>query len=510
MELVRVVVAAMVAAVLVAWARGMPEGSAQSDPWAVPVAEFDFPDPDLVIDGAGTWFAFATGGGWFSSDPSTNIRLATSEDRGATWTLAGDALPEVGSWAQNYLTWAPAVIDIDGSWLMFYSAPDRVTGRQCIGRATSENLSGPFVDAHPAPIVCQPELGGSIDPEVFHDAEGALRLMWKNDGNAVAAASFIWTQPLTDDGMGLTGNPTRLLGVSLGWEEPIIEHPAVVVDDALWVLYAAGPGYWDPRYSTGVARCELPVGPCSRAPTPLITADGSNGLIGPGGAHAASEPNGSRWILHHGWSPDRTERWLYRRPLAIEADIVTTGDASAAVGPPAAPRFTDVPPTGYFAVAVEWADRLGVTNGTTPTTFSPERLITRSEVAVFVHRSAGSPPPRRSAPFLDVPVDSFFGDAVAWMSEAGITTGTTPTTFSPERLVTRGEVATFLHRLAGSPPRVGSSLFLDVPADSFFGDAVAWMSEVGITTGTTPTTFSPERPTSRAEVVTFLHRSFFR
>ena len=448
LEHMRLVVAAVVALLLVPWVQAMPEASAQSDPWAEPVARFDFPDPDLVIDGSGTWFAFATGGGWFTSGPSINIPLATSDDRGATWTLVGEALPEVGTWASHFLTWAPALINVDGSWVMYYAAPDAATGLHCIGRATSATLFGPFVDAHPAPIVCQPELGGSIDPEPFRDAGGALRLMWKNDGNAIAAASFIWTQPLTADGMGLAGSPTRLLGVTLSWEEPIIEHPsAIVADDALWVLYSAGRGYWDSRYSTGVARCELPVGPCSRAPTPLIEAESSNDLIGPGGAHAASEPTGSRWMLHHGWNPTRTERWLYRRPLAIDADVVASGALSVTVRPPTEPRFADVSPTEFYAAAVEWADRLGVTTGTTPTTFSPERLVTRGEVAAFLHRSAGSPPPLGSSPFLDVPADSFFARAVAWMSEVGITTGTTPTTFSPERLLTRAEAVTFLHRL---------------------------------------------------------------
>jgi len=91
------------------------------------------------------------------------------------------------------------------------------------------------------------------------------------------------------------------------------------------------------------------------------------------------------------------------------------------------------------------------------------------------------------------------------MSNAGITTGTSPTTFSPNRPVTRGEVATFLWRSTGSPAQ-GSSPFADVPAAAFYYDAISWMSALEITNGTGPTTFSPNRPVTRAQAVTFLWR----
>ena len=92
----------------------------------------------------------------------------------------------------------------------------------------------------------------------------------------------------------------------------------------------------------------------------------------------------------------------------------------------------------------------GVTTGTTPTTYSPDRTVTRGELAVLLHRLAGSPTGFPAHPFFDVTA-VWQQDAVSWMSHNAITTGTTPTTYSPEHVATRGEIATFFHRYKGSP-----------------------------------------------------------
>ncbi|MFT5203602.1 MAG: hypothetical protein ACI9C1_003002 [Candidatus Aldehydirespiratoraceae bacterium] len=68
------------------------------------------------------------------------------------------------------------------------------------------------------------------------------------------------------------------------------------------------------------------------------------------------------------------------------------------------------------------------------------------------------------------------------------------------------EMATFLHREAGEPSPAAPSAFHDVPADDWFTEPVAWMSEVGATTGTTRTIFEPSAPVTRAEVLNLLWR----
>lgn len=170
----------------------------------------------------------------------------------------------------------------------------------------------------------------------------------------------------------------------------------------------------------------------------------------------------------------------------------------------AAAGFGDVGDDTFYTRAVQWMVDEGITSGTAPGCFSPDAPASRAEVAVFVHRMLGQPA-GGTEPFRDVAAGAFYADAVAWMFANGITNGTTSTTFSPDRLVTRGEVATFVHRVAGEPDG-GSEDFTDVGAGDFFAAAVAWMAASGITNGTSATTFSPDRAVTRAEVATFLYR----
>lgn len=151
----------------------------------------------------------------------------------------------------------------------------------------------------------------------------------------------------------------------------------------------------------------------------------------------------------------------------------------------------------------------GITTGTAPGCFSPDRAVTRAEIAAFLHRFAGEPR-AGSEPFSDVGAGDWFRAPVAWMASAGITTGTSPTTFSPDRAVTRGEFAAFLYRFAGSPELAigygSAATFADTPEDAFFTVPVLWMVSVGVTNGTSPTTFEPHRAVTRSEAATFLHR----
>ena len=111
-------------------------------------------------------------------------------------------------------------------------------------------------------------------------------------------------------------------------------------------------------------------------------------------------------------------------------------------------------------------------------------------------------------PFTDVPAGSYYEDAVIWAVDKGITTGTSATTFNPNGICTRAQAVTFLWRAAGSPAAKSSAMpFADVKAGSYYYDAVLWAVENGITKGTSDTTFSPNMTCSRAQIVAFLWRS---
>ena len=173
--------------------------------------------------------------------------------------------------------------------------------------------------------------------------------------------------------------------------------------------------------------------------------------------------------------------------------------------------FVDVFATDYYYDAVLWAVQEGITNGTSPTTFSPGEACTRSQMATFLWRAAGAPDPVGvSNPFADVDADAYYAKAVQWAYEQGITGGTSATTFSPDEACTRGQMATFLCRMADGKPVNDTVIFADIKADKYYAKAVQWAYEQKITAGTSATTFSPDDPCTRAQMVTFLYRFFVK
>ena len=175
--------------------------------------------------------------------------------------------------------------------------------------------------------------------------------------------------------------------------------------------------------------------------------------------------------------------------------------------------FEDVAEDTYYYEPIRWAVNHDpqITNGTSPTTFSPNATCTRAQVVTFLWRAMGQPEPtKKDNPFTDVKEGQYYYKAVLWALEKGITTGTSATTFSPDSGCTRGQVVTFLHRAQGTPTP-GSSVnpFTDVPAGQYYYDAVLWAVNHSpqITNGTSATTFSPNATCTRGQIVTFLYRS---
>ncbi len=169
--------------------------------------------------------------------------------------------------------------------------------------------------------------------------------------------------------------------------------------------------------------------------------------------------------------------------------------------------FPDVPADSYYYDAVLWALEKGITGGTTATTFNPNGICTRAQAGTFLWRAMGSPEPTAaSCPFNDVKASAYYYKAVLWATEKEITKGTTDSTFSPDRTVTRGQTMTFLWRTARNPAADTTNPFADVKADAYYADAVLWAVKEGITSGTSTTTFSPADGCTRAQIVTFLYR----
>ena len=174
-------------------------------------------------------------------------------------------------------------------------------------------------------------------------------------------------------------------------------------------------------------------------------------------------------------------------------------------------HFTDMPPvTWYSHIPIDWAVVNHITEGTTPTTFSPKENVTRAQVVTFLWAVAGKPEPSSEEnPFTDVKPGRYYYKAVLWAVENGITSGVTPTTFEPKEVCSRAQVATFLWIAKGKPePSSGENPFTDVKPGKYYYKAVLWAVENGITSGTSETTFSPKNPCTREQVVTFLYKVF--
>ena len=176
-------------------------------------------------------------------------------------------------------------------------------------------------------------------------------------------------------------------------------------------------------------------------------------------------------------------------------------------GNPQTGVFVDVATGSYYEDAVDWAVENGITKGTDDTHFSPDGICTRAQAVTFLWRAAGSPKPEtRTMPFTDVPAGSYYYDAVLWAVENGITKGTSDTTFSPNMTCTRAQIVTFLWRSEKSPAAGTANPFADVKSTAYYAGAVLWAVREDITKGTTSTTFSPDADCTRAQIVTFLWR----
>ena len=175
-------------------------------------------------------------------------------------------------------------------------------------------------------------------------------------------------------------------------------------------------------------------------------------------------------------------------------------------------NFVDVRPGDYFYDSVQWAVNLGITKGTSATTFSPKTGCTRAQIVTFLWRAANSPEPRSStSKFTDVYATAHadYMKAINWATEQGITTGTGNGKFSPDATCTRAQIVTFLYRFKGNPAVYGSLNFSDVnkTEHAAFYNAILWAVNNKITTGYGNGIFDPNGTCNRGDAVTFLYRA---
>lgn len=257
------------------------------------VLDRNFPDPDVTKFG-NTYYAYATNEG-------KNLPWATAPDPDGPWTYQStDALPSLGAWAKTGRTWAPDVSQrSDGRYLLYYTAWHTASGRQCIGAALSDSPGGPFAPVGSEPLVCPLAAGGAIDASSFVDTDGARYLVWKNDGNAIGATTWIHVQRVAADGVTLQGGATQVLRNDRADEAGIIEAPVITKVGSQYVLfYSAGP-YSTNQYGTNYAVSSSITGPYTKAFRFLMTTESLDGAVaGPGGADVLRDGGGDKLVFH--------------------------------------------------------------------------------------------------------------------------------------------------------------------------------------------------------------------
>lgn len=170
--------------------------------------------------------------------------------------------------------------------------------------------------------------------------------------------------------------------------------------------------------------------------------------------------------------------------------------------------FDDVTQGDYFFDPVRWAVDEGIVGGVGGGRFAPHAACTRAQIVTMLWRAAGSPEPKGTAGFADVPAGAYYAKAVAWAAEQGIAAGVGGGRFDPHAPCTRAQAVTLLHRAAGAPDTGADAPFADIPTTAYYKAPVAWATEAGITTGVGDGKFAPDATCTRAQIVTMLYRYF--
>ena len=170
--------------------------------------------------------------------------------------------------------------------------------------------------------------------------------------------------------------------------------------------------------------------------------------------------------------------------------------------------FSDVAADAWYADAVTYVRDNGLMSGTPDTTFTPGGTMTRGMLVTTLYRMAGSPSLENEDlgyPFADVPGDAWYADGVYWARLAGVVGGYSEDQFGPDDPVTREQIAVILWRYAGSPAAESGTDFADEGSISAYAaQAVDWARANGIVNGVEDNRFLPQSSATRAQVATIL------
>ena len=286
-------------------ASAAPGGSSEPTPgegeFDNPVIPVNMPDP-YVLDAEDRYYLYST------ASAGCTYPYATSADL-VSWELRGDAMPQPPAWANGNF-WAPEVTRTPGGYVMYFTARaagvTRPDGKeaQCVGVAVSQTPDGPFTSNTDAPLVCQADLGGTIDASVVRDVDDALWLIYKNDGNCCRIETRFFMRKMSEDGLEFAGEEIAIEGIKADrrWEGNVVEAPTIRREGDTYYLFYSANAYDSAFYSVGYATSETLTGPYEEAQeNPILESGRGGGPIGPGHQALVEDRDGDLWMVYHSW-----------------------------------------------------------------------------------------------------------------------------------------------------------------------------------------------------------------
>lgn len=324
-------------------ASAAPSGSAAArspgpDEFVNPVYDAALADP-FILEHEGTFYAYGT-----KAFEANQFETASSTDL-VSWERLPSALRGLPSWSPGK-AWAPEVFQIGDRFVMYYtaSAPDLPNPfgdpSQCITVAVGDSPAGPLVDESEEPLVCQPDLGGSIDATWFQDTDGTPYLIWKNDGNCCNMATRFYLQETSPDGLELVGEVTELgIRNDRSWEGAVIEAPTILERDGTYYLFYSGGHFASAGYAVGYATADNIRGPYTKSPdNPILATPVGGPAAGPGHQSIVADKDGDLWMAYHAWDIERIgEQAGGQRKMWLD-ELVFEGDKPVVQGPDVGPQ----------------------------------------------------------------------------------------------------------------------------------------------------------------------------
>jgi len=257
-------------------------------------------DPFVFRDWSAKSYLFTT------NRPKTNVPVYETQG-GDEWKFLGDALPNLPTWARRGFTWAPEVIRLgEDRYALWYTARDKTSGKQCVGRALSTRPEGPYADHSERPFICDEDRDSTIDASPYRDSDGRLYVLWKTKEMVQGAEkTAIWIGPLDPDGNLLSKRIKLLLTNDEKWEGKHVEAPTLLKRQKEYYLFYSAGASTMRGYLVSYATSKYLEGPYKKSGEILL---GGNKCLQGAGHQSIVETGPSEYVIYfHAVHPTRRE-----------------------------------------------------------------------------------------------------------------------------------------------------------------------------------------------------------